>query len=41
MEEFKTMPFGAVWTRLCEQAGVPAGTDWLAEMEAYESANPR
>ena len=41
MEEFKTMPFGTVWTRLCEQAGVPAGTDWLTEMEAYESANPR
>lgn len=41
MEEFKTMPFGAVWARLCEQAGVPAGTEWLAEMEAYESANPR
>ncbi|MEI6175885.1 MAG: L-rhamnose isomerase [Verrucomicrobiota bacterium] len=41
MEEFKTMPFGAVWTRLCEQAGVPVGTDWLAEMEAYEAANPR
>ena len=41
MEESKTMPFGAVWTRICEQAGVPAGTDWLAEMEAYESANPR
>lgn len=41
MEEFKTMPFGAVWTQLCEQAGVPAGTDWLAEMEAYETANPR
>lgn len=41
MEEFKTMPFGAVWTQLCEQAGVPVGTDWLAEMEAYETANPR
>ena len=41
MEEFKTMPFGAVWNRLCEQAGVPAGTDWLAAMEAYEAANPR
>ncbi|MEI7928418.1 MAG: L-rhamnose isomerase [Verrucomicrobiales bacterium] len=41
MEEFKTMPFGAVWTRLCEQADVPAGSDWLAEMEAYETANPR
>ena len=41
MEEFKTMPFGAVWTQLCEQAGVPVGTDWLAAMEAYETANPR
>ena len=41
MEEFKTMPFGAVWTQLCEQASVPVGTDWLAEMEAYETANPR
>ena len=37
MEEFKTMPFGAVWDRLCEKAGVPAGTDWLAGMEAYEA----
>ena len=41
MEEFKTMPFGAVWNRLCETADVPAGSDWLAAMEAYESANPR
>ncbi|KAB2640229.1 MAG: L-rhamnose isomerase [Verrucomicrobia bacterium] len=41
MEEFKTMPFGAVWQQLCIKAGVPAGTDWLAEMEAYEAANPR
>ena len=31
------MPFGAVWDRLCEQAGVPVGADWLAEMEAYEA----
>lgn len=36
MEEMKTMPFGAVWDQLCQRAGVPAGTDWLAEMEAYE-----
>jgi L-rhamnose isomerase len=41
MEEFKTMPFGAVWDQLCEKAGVPIGTDWLASMEAYEAANPR
>jgi len=37
MEEFKSMPFGAVWNRLCEKAGVPTGADWLAEMEAYEA----
>jgi L-rhamnose isomerase len=37
MEEFKTMPFGAVWDMLCEKAGVPAGAEWLAEMEAYET----
>ena len=36
MEEFKTMPFGAVWNQLCAQAGVAVGADWLAEMEAYE-----
>ena len=36
MEEFKSMPFGAVWDRLCEQAGVPVGTAWIAEMEDYE-----
>ena len=37
MEEFKSMPFGAVWDKLCEKAGVPVGADWLKEMEAYES----
>ena len=36
MEAFKTMPFAAVWDRLCEKAGVPVGADWLAEMESYE-----
>ena len=37
MEEFKTMPFAAVWDQLCEKAGVPVGADWLADMEAYET----
>ncbi|MEX2607346.1 MAG: L-rhamnose isomerase [Kiritimatiellia bacterium] len=36
MEECKTMPFGAVWDRLCEQAGVPVGTEWFTDMDAYE-----
>lgn len=37
MEEFKTMPFAAVWDKLCEKAGVSVGADWLAEMEQYET----
>ena len=37
MEEFKSMPFAAVWDRLCEKAGVPVGTDWIADMEQYEA----
>ncbi|MCC5843118.1 MAG: L-rhamnose isomerase [Verrucomicrobia bacterium] len=36
MEEFKSMPFGAVWDVLCEQAGVPVGSEWLSEMNQYE-----
>ena len=37
MEEFKSMPFGAVWDMLCVQANVPVGSDWLTEMERYET----
>ena len=37
MEEFKSMPFAAVWDKLCERGKVPVGADWLADMEAYES----
>jgi L-rhamnose isomerase len=37
MEEFKTLPFGAIWDELCERAGVPIGRGWIAEMEAYEA----
>ena len=37
MEEFKSMPFGAVWNQLCERTGVASGADWLAEMETYEA----
>ncbi len=35
MEAFKTMPFGAVWDMLCEQAGVPLDRDWPQDMEHY------
>ncbi len=37
MEEFKTMPFGAVWDQLCVEADVPTGASWLSDMERYES----
>jgi L-rhamnose isomerase len=37
MEEFKSMPFSAVWDKLCEVGNVPVGADWLADMETYES----
>jgi L-rhamnose isomerase len=37
MEEMKTMPFGAVWDRLCQTAGVPVGPAWMKEVEAYEN----
>ena len=37
MEEFKTMPFGAVWDMLCVRDDVPTGSAWLTEMEAYET----
>ncbi|MDR1898619.1 MAG: L-rhamnose isomerase [Treponema sp.] len=36
MEELKTFPFGAVWDKLCLDAGVPAGTDWIGRVNAYE-----
>ena len=36
MEEFKTLPFSAVWDKLCLGAGVPVGIDWLASIDHYE-----
>ncbi|NJD01260.1 MAG: L-rhamnose isomerase [Ruminiclostridium sp.] len=35
-EEFKALPFGAVWDKYCSIMGVPAGTDWLEHIEDYE-----
>jgi L-rhamnose isomerase len=36
LEEAKTLPFGAVWDRYCECAGVPVGDAWLADVRRYE-----
>ncbi len=36
LEEAKTLPFGAVWDRYCECAGVPVGDGWLSDVRRYE-----
>jgi L-rhamnose isomerase len=36
LEELKTKPFSAVWDYYCLQAGVPVGTDYIAEIQEYE-----
>ena len=35
-EEYKTLPFGAVWDYYCLQQGVPVGGAWFAEVQGYE-----
>ncbi|MDR0760315.1 MAG: L-rhamnose isomerase [Treponema sp.] len=37
LEEFKTLPFSAVWDKLCLDAKVPVGTDWLGKIADYEA----
>lgn len=37
LEELKTMPFGAVWNYYCLTEGVPAGADYISEIQKYES----
>ena len=36
LEELKTMPFSAVWDNYCLQEGVPAGADYILEVQKYE-----
>ena len=36
MEECRTLPFGAVWDKLCLDAGVPVGGAWMGEVARYE-----
>ncbi|MDR1331301.1 MAG: L-rhamnose isomerase [Tannerella sp.] len=35
-EELKSMPWNAVWDMFCLQHGVPAGEDYIAEIQQYE-----
>jgi L-rhamnose isomerase len=37
LEECRNMPFGAVWDYHCMRKGVPAGSDWIGEVQAYEA----
>jgi L-rhamnose isomerase len=37
LEEAKALPWGAVWHEFCRRADVPGGSDWLAEVRAYEA----
>lgn len=36
LEEYKTLPFGAVWDYFCEINNVPVGQSWLDEVKKYE-----
>jgi L-rhamnose isomerase len=38
MEELKTLPFPAVWDKLCLNAGVSAGVGWIDKVNQYEKA---
>jgi L-rhamnose isomerase len=36
MEEFKALPYGAVWNEYCLEKNCPVGTDWLESVKQYE-----
>lgn len=36
MEEFKTLPFGAVWNKYCLDMNTPVGPEWLNSVREYE-----
>jgi L-rhamnose isomerase len=36
LEEFKGLPFAAVWNKYCQENNVPVGTAWLDEVKKYE-----
>lgn len=36
MEYSRALPWGAVWDELCRRADVPAGADWLKDVDRYE-----
>lgn len=36
LEEFKTLPFGAVWNKYCQEKNVAVGPEWLNSVKEYE-----
>jgi L-rhamnose isomerase len=36
-EEFKALPWGAVWNYYCANAGLPERSSWLGEIKRYEN----
>jgi L-rhamnose isomerase len=41
LEEAKTLPFGAVWDRYCQDQNVPVGIDWMDAVKKYETSVTR
>lgn len=37
MDEFRSLPLGAVWNKYCMDQQVPVGTDWLEQVHEYEA----
>jgi L-rhamnose isomerase len=37
MEEFKNLPFNAVWHRFCAEQNVPVGPEWIQNVAEYEA----
>ncbi len=36
MDDFRTLPLGAVWDKYCLDKNVPVGTKWLSDIHEYE-----
>ncbi len=37
-EEFKDLPFGAIWAEFCARQEVPAGLPLIAELDRYQAS---
>ena len=35
-EETKSLPYGDVWDRFCEEWNVPSGKDWISDVQRYD-----